>query len=334
MLSYSIRYICRISPVFQEKSIGLARKGLPGGSHFIFTVVGEGTMRRQDVFLAVIVPIIFGAGFVVAKQAINDVPPIMLVAFRFIVSGSILVWFFGIPRHHLKMLAWISVISVGVQYSMFYTGLRYMDVSLAIMIVQLEVPFLVLFAVLLLGERPSPLKYFGIAVAFAGAVVIVGSPQLEGAVIGVILIFGGVVTWAYGQILVSQIQDLNGAAVTAWISILAAPQLVFATLLFEDNHLEIIMNANWGFWAAVIYLGVAMNVIGSSTWYYLLSRYEVTSVGPYLLLVPITTVVGGVLFLGETLALRTIVGALIILIGLSLILFEHKVRGIVPAISR
>lgn len=291
-------------------------------------------MRKQDVFLAVLVPIIFGAGFVVAKQAISDVPPIMLVAFRFTVAGGILVWFFAIPRRHLKKLAWISVISVGVQYSMSYTGFRYMDISLAIMIVQLEVPFLVLFSALLLRERPSRLKYFGIAVAFVGSVVVVGSPQLEGAVIGVILLLGGLVTWSFGQVLISQIRDLNGAAMTAWISILSVPQLVFSTLLFEDNHLEIIMNANWSFWAAVIYLGVAMNVIGYSSWYYLLSRYEVTLVGPYLLLVPITTVVGGVLFLGETLASRTIVGGLIILIGLSLTLFEHKVRDIVLAVRR
>lgn len=148
-------------------------------------------MRKQDVFLAVLVPIIFGAGFVVAKQAISDVPPIMLVAFRFTVAGGILVWFFAIPRRHLKKLAWISVISVGVQYRMSYTGFRYMDISLAIMIVQLEVPFLVLFSALLLRERPSRLKYFGIAVAFVGSVVVVGSPQLEGAVIGVILLLGG-----------------------------------------------------------------------------------------------------------------------------------------------
>lgn len=282
-------------------------------------------MNTRDTILAILVPIIFGAGFVVAKHAIATAPPIMIVSLRFLVAGMVLIWFFKLPKNMFRPLLWISLVSAGLQYSMSYSGLKYMDISLAILIVQLEVPVLLFLSTIFFKEKLSWTRAAGIAVAFIGSVIVVASPQLNGAFFGAALVFGGVILWAYGQLKISKIANMTGPAISAWISVLSVPQLLFASFLFESGHSDVLLSSGWPFWAAIIYLGVAMNVIGYSLWYHLIAKYDVSTVSPYLLLIPLTSILGGVVFLHEQMATKTIVGGGFIILGLIIVMFENQI---------
>jgi len=69
------------------------------------------TMKSLDIVAAVAVPIIWGMGIVVAKPAVDQFPPILLMAMRFSVSALILVWFVPIPRGVLKQLFWVALVA-------------------------------------------------------------------------------------------------------------------------------------------------------------------------------------------------------------------------------
>ena len=47
-------------------------------------------MPIRDIFLAILVPIIFGFGFVIAKPAMDQLPPILLNGIRWSLSGIIM----------------------------------------------------------------------------------------------------------------------------------------------------------------------------------------------------------------------------------------------------
>ena len=57
-------------------------------------------MNIKDTFVASLVPIFLGFGFVIAKPAFESFPPILLMGLRFMFAASILIWWFPIPRGH------------------------------------------------------------------------------------------------------------------------------------------------------------------------------------------------------------------------------------------
>ena len=61
---------------------------------------------------------------------------------------------------------------------------------------------------------------------------------------------------------------------------------------------------------------------------YLLRHYEVSVVSPYMLLVPVFGVMGGVFVMDETLTSRMIIGGLLTLGGVAIITLRNYVRKV------
>jgi O-acetylserine/cysteine efflux transporter len=100
--------------------------------------------------------------------------------------------------------------------------------------------------------------------------------------------------------------------------------MFIASLLIEKGHLESIKNATIVGWGTVIYLGVIMTTVGYGIWYHILKRYDVNQVMPFLLLLPVSSIIGAVLFLGERPKLSTMIGGSIIIIGVAIIVFAGQ----------
>ena len=107
---------------------------------------------------------------------------------------------------------------------------------------------------------------------------------------------------------------------------MAAPQLLVASLLLEDGQVGYIMTANFQVWLAVAYLGLIMTAIGYGCWYHVLGRYEVNRVAPFILLTPVTSVLGGSLFLGEALTASILLGGALVISGVGFIVIERTKR--------
>ncbi len=279
--------------------------------------------------MAAAVPLIWGMGFVFAKAAIDHFPPIFLMSLRFALTAVVFVWAVRVPKRHLAALCGIAVISAAIQYSLTFTGLKGLDASVAVLAVQLEVPFLVLLGAVLLGETVGLRKYIGIAVALAGVAVIAGEPSVQGAWLSLGLVIGGAFMWALGQALIRRLRDIDGPTVTAWISVFAAPQLLIMSLVFETGQVSALQSAGWVPWATVIYLGLVMNAVGYGFWNALIRRHPVSRVAPFLLLLPVFTVAGAVVVLGEALTWQLGLGGGIVLIGLAVVMIERPER--IPA---
>lgn len=269
--------------------------------------------------MGTLVAVIWGGGFLFTKVAIEHFPPILLMAMRFSVTALVLVWFVPIPRKQLARLFWIALIGSTIQYGLTFTGLKHINASTAIIIIQLEVPLAVLLAVVFLKDRVELIKVLGMALAFVGVVIIAGEPRLQGNLLPVLMVAAGALTWAIGQVMIKALGPVGGFTLIAWIAVFTAPQLFVASWLVEEGQLEAVRAASWVVWAVVIYLGVVMTAVGYGIWYHLLGKYPVYQVAPFLLLLPVTTVLGGVLWLDEELTLRLVVGGLLAVSGVALI---------------
>ena len=282
-------------------------------------------MPLRDLLLAISVPLLWGVGFVVTKPGMEVFPPMLINGLRWSLSGLILVWFFPIPKKYLINIFMVSIISCTLQYSLTFSGLNLIDASSAVLFVQSEVPFGVLIAYFYLKEKPIFKNILGLIIAFVGLIVLSGSPDLAGKYIGVILVLCGAFTWSLGQILIKPISEkINGFVLTAWVGIFAGPQLILCSQLIEGNVYKNILEADFNAWLIVLYLGILMNALGYSIWYYVLGRYSINKILPVMLLLPVTGIITAIVLLGERPNINVLIGGIIIIFGVGMILIGKE----------
>ena len=280
-------------------------------------------MNIKDTLLASIVPIFLGFGFVIAKPAMEYFPPLLLMGLRFTFAASILVWWFPIPKGFLKKIFIASLIANTLQYSITYTGLNLIDASAAVLLVQTEVPFGVLFAYFMLNEKPTLRSLLGISVAFIGVYILTGSPNLDGKFIGVSLTILGSGIWALGQVLVKPLsKEINPLALVAWLALFSGPILIALSAIFDGNTINYFKSANFESWIIAIYLGFIMQPITYGCFYYVLKNNPLYKVLPIVTMgIPPTGLLAAIFILGEEPTSELFIGGAIILVGVVMIVF-------------
>jgi O-acetylserine/cysteine efflux transporter len=276
-------------------------------------------LKPLEILMALMVPLVWGMGFVFAKGAINHFPPILLMAFRFALTAMVLVWFVPVPYGNLKNIFNVAIVAAAIQYSLTFTGLAGLEAGLASLVVQLEVPFLVLLGALVLKENPGLQKWAGIIISFLGVVLMTQQDSLNGSLGSVCLVGAGCFVWACGQVMIRKLKDIGGLQVTAWVAVFATPQLFIMSAIFESGQMTAIQNANDMVWLTVIYLGLVMTCLGYYLWNTLIRRHDVGTVAPFLLLLPLFSLIGGMLFLGEEPTADKLLGGVVILLGVAII---------------
>ena len=282
-------------------------------------------MSNRDIFLAILVPCVLGFGFVIAKPAMESFPPILLNGLRWSLSGLIMCYFFPFPKKFIKQMFVISIIGGTIQYSLSFYGLKILDGASATLFVQAEIPFGILIAYFLLGEKVPLKNIIGLIIAFVGIAILSGNPNLEGKMLGVLLVLSGAFLWSLAQVFAKDVSEkIGGLALTAWLGIFSGPQCIIASYFIEGNTFDFITNATTQAWIIVIYLAVGMNVIGYSCWYSVLSRNPVNNVMSVLLLFPITGLLTSIFILGETPNTYAYFGGTIIISGVAMILINKR----------
>ena len=283
-------------------------------------------MNLKDTIIASLVPIFLGFGFVIAKPAFESFPPILLMGIRFIFAASILIWWFPIPIGYLKRIFIASFIANTLQYSITYTGLNLIDASAAVLLVQTEVPFGVIFAYFMLKEIPTIRALVGISVAFVGVYILTGSPNLDGKFIGIALTILGSAIWALGQVIVKPLsKEINPLALVAWLAFFSGPILIGISNILEGNSLNYLTNASINHWMIAIYIGFIMQPITYGCFYYVLKNNPLYKVLPIVTMgIPPTGLLAAIFILGEKPTVELFIGGSVIIIGVIMILYTKK----------
>ena len=280
-------------------------------------------MKFRDILLALCAPLLLGFGFAIAKPAMQQFPPFLLMGLRFTIASLVLIWWFPIPKKLLKDLFIVSLIGGTLTYGLVYMGLNRVDASSAILLVHAEVPFGVIIAYFLFKERPGMKNILGIIIAFIGLFVLLGAPNLEGKLIGVLLVLFGAFTWSLGMVMAKPLsKKIGGFAVTAWVSLFCGPMLLLGSFIFDGNTINYFLSADSKGWLIVAYLSLIMQPLAYGTWYHVIGRNPIHKVMPMMLLLPLTGLSTAIFLLGEEPTKQVFVGGAIILFGIGMILFS------------
>lgn len=280
-------------------------------------------MKPLHLILAAIMIIIWGVNFVVGKLGVAEIPPILLMCMRFTIIAIILVPLVTLSRKNLKHYLVLSVLMGSVHFACMFTALRDINASLAAVLAQLGVPFSSLLAAIFLKDKLGWRRALGMALAFGGIFLLAGEPKVHGDLSAILLIAVAAFTWALGVVYIKKSADLDGHELNAGSAVFAAPQLLLASLVFENGQWTALQNASWMGWFAAVYMAVFVTIVGYAIWYFLVRRYDVNQTMPLTLLSNVFGILSGVVLLGETMSWQMVIGTVLAVVGVGIIVVRR-----------
>jgi O-acetylserine/cysteine efflux transporter len=294
-------------------------------------------MTVPDIFTALAVVTIWGVNFVVIKLGLQDLPPILFTALRFLFAALPLALFVKRPDTSLKLLLVFGLFQFAIQFTLLFTGIKLgLPAGLASLVIQLQAFFTIGLAVLLLKERPRPVQLAGALVALAGMAVVAVNLEARATLIGFALVVLAAVCWAVANIAGKQMgkpkqadaapHPVSALSLMVWASVVATPPLLLASWLVEGPAAwqAAVQNFRWNTLWAVLFNAWPNTLLGFGTWSMLMRKYPTATVAPYALLVPVAGMLTAAVVLGEALQWWKIVAGLLVLGGLALNQFGDR----------
>jgi O-acetylserine/cysteine efflux transporter len=189
---------------------------------------------------------------------------------------------------------------------------------------QLGVPFTTLLSVALLGEVVHWRRWTGIALSFAGVMVMGLDPRVFEYWPSLAFVIGSAFVGALGLIAVKRLQGVDPLAMQGWFALISLPLLAGLTLAIEQPTAQTVVQAPFAAWGAVLFSALGASVIAHTGFYYLVQRYPVTSVAPLTVLSPVLSVVFGIWWLDDTLTPRIALGGALTLVGVFIIVWRER----------
>lgn len=279
----------------------------------------------RDLLLLLGITILWGLNLVISKIGVEQIPPILFTALRFGIMALVLLPFLRFYPGQMSAVFVAGLLSGAVCFALMFVGLALAENVASVAIAgQLGVPFTTLLSVALLGEVVHWRRWTGIALSFAGVMVMGLDPRVFEYWPSVAFVIGSAFVGALGLIAVKRLQGVDPLAMQGWFALLSLPLLAALTLALEQPTVQTLQDAPQSAWGAVLFSALGASVIAHTGFYYLVQRYPVTSVAPLTVLSPVLSVVFGVWWLGDTLTPRIALGGALTLIGVFIIVWRER----------
>jgi O-acetylserine/cysteine efflux transporter len=283
-------------------------------------------MRLIDFAGLVLVQLIWGFHVSVAKVGLTEFPSLFLMGARFAVVAALLCPFVPLPRRKVLPILGLSVTFGTLNFGLFYCGVAHLDAGTSAILGQAQVPFAAILAGYVYHDRFGWRRLAGLLLSLVGIVLIVGEPRIGSNVVWALSILASSVAAAAATLQIKALGPIGSFTLSGWLALFAAPQLLACSFLLEDGQWAAVRNATWRGWASLGYTVLVVAIGSYCLWYPLVRRYQVNQVMPFTLLIPVFGVLSGMLMLGETQNVRSLLGGLATVAGVAVIVLS-KPRG-------
>jgi O-acetylserine/cysteine efflux transporter len=275
-------------------------------------------VKPRDLALAVLVAAVWGVNFVAISIGLADLPPLLFNALRFGLAAVPAVFFVGRP-----VAAWRWVIAVGlmlgvVKFSLLFIGMDAgMPAGLSSLVLQTQAIFTVIFAAVLLRERPVRMQLAGLAVAAVGLGVVAWRLGPDRPPLAFALVLASAAAWGLSNVGIRRAAPADMLNFIVWVSAVATPVLVALTLAVDGpaNDLAAIRSMSWSSVGALLFISGLSTLWGWAMWGTLIRRHGASTVAPFSMLVPFFGLASAALALGEPVHTTDIIGGVLVVGG-------------------
>ncbi len=266
--------------------------------------------------------------YVAGKRALLEASPLDVALARFTLAAIVhagVLWRLRVrfERRDLPGLAALGILAVAVNQLLFLGGLALSTPGHAALLYAMAPIFVFLIERLRGRERGTARKVAGIAVAFAGTVVVLAARGVLGVagardvLKGDLLLLGASITWSmyavYGKVYAAKYGGLAaGSGTLVAGTIISVPP---GLLLFHPG--EISAMSGWGL-ASLVYLVAVTSVLAWLIYYWALGRAEASRVAVWSNLQPVFTAVLAWALYGDALTAPFVAGGAMVIAGVVL----------------
>jgi len=278
------------------------------------------------ILFLIVLSVIWGLAFVAIRRAVIELSPVNLTILRWlIVSGGFLILapFIGKPKapikkEHIPRILLVSLMSVAGYHLSLNYGETIVSAGLAGLLISVGPIFVAILSAFFLKEKIGIRVIVAIALAVAGAFVLsIGTDLSFTQITGPLaVIFAAFSFAAYAVGSKPLVKEYGALPIAVWAAMIGT---IFLLPLLSWNFITEVRALSPTGWLSVIFLAVLSTIIANMILYSLVGARIVSHLSIQLLLIPVVSLVGGILLLGEGLTMTTIIGAGLLLSATALV---------------
>jgi len=282
---------------------------------------------------ALAVAVIFGFSFLFTKAALTYLSPFQLIGLRFALAALTLTVpvLFGVIKLHIQPEHLPGLLKIALWQPVLYFvcetyGVKLTSASESGVIISLVPVATAVLSYFMLGEKITRRQGLFICLAVLGVIFMaLGSHSADlngppGHLLGVLFLFGAVLAAGFYSIFSRRASavcsPLDITFVMMWLGAIIF-NIVGIMQGYITGELSNYINA-WHYLPVItglLYLGILSSVVAFFLLNYVLSRLSASRASVFLNLVPVVSVLAGVIFLDEVLGIRQLAGGLLIVMG-------------------
>ena len=277
-------------------------------------------MSLRDFSIFVLVCLGWAMSVVLGKYAITNlgIQPLFYTLLRTaVVALSLAPCLWPLPAAPMRVFL-ATMLLGGGSFALLFIGLQTASASSASIVTLSSAPLTVLFAIFFLGERVGWHRAIGMILTLAGVVVIVGDPGGMDASTGLIFVAGSAVAGALGSIMLKQIVDTPALTLQAWAGVSGSLLILPLTLLMEHGQLDAVRAGGWALAGCVLFSALVVSILGHTTFYALLRKYDANLIAPLTLMTPVFTIILGIVLMNEKPSAGLLLGGSIAMAGVAI----------------
>jgi drug/metabolite transporter (DMT)-like permease len=289
--------------------------------------------QNAKVWTALVtVYVIWGSTYLGIAYAGETIPPLFAVSTRFITAGTLMALIvkarggsLRMPRRELAACAVIGCLLPGANAILFFAE-RNVPTGLASLIIA-SVP-LWLVVLRLAGHERIPWQALaGVGIGFAG-VAVLAQPSGGARWWGIALCVCSALMWSAGSFLSARLPMPGNPLAATSFEMLTGGLIMFPFSIFTVHHFSpsAASIAGW------IYLVTFGSIVGYTAYVWLLANAPLGLVSTYAYVNPVVAITLGVLFRGEHLTWRLLIGAVIVVVAVATVVRREPTK--LPELER
>jgi len=287
------------------------------------------SMGASEWFMLLMLSILWGGSFFFIGVLVDYWPPLTIVALR-VGLAALALWGITLAmgqRPPPRLRIWPTFLGMGllnnvIPFSLIVWGQTEIGSGLASIFNATTPLFTVIVAGLLLAdERANARKLIGVLIGFTGVVVMIGLPadSQEGTMLAQSAILAAALSYAFAGVYGRRFKAMGVSPVVAAAGQVTASFALLCPVTLAVDGVPTIRGAGLSAWAAIGGLALLSTALAYLLYFRLLASAGATNLLLVTLLIPVTAILLGALFLDETLSPIHFLGMALIALGLSAI---------------
>ncbi|MFC7490486.1 MULTISPECIES: EamA family transporter [unclassified Knoellia] len=296
-------------------------------------------MSNRDRLLGLLVALIWGLNFLAVRLALDAFPPFFLAALRYLVVAIPVILFVPLPKAPVRWL-----VGYGLGFGVLQFGILFLAIDLGMpaglssVVLQMGAPMAIALGALFLHERPARLGVVGAVVATLG-LCLIGWDRADGdqPFLPFALTLVAALGWALGSLSSRLAQPDSPLRFALWMSVVPPLPLLAVSAVMEgpragiDATVAAVRDGAVSPLLALLYIVVFGTVVSAALWSHLLKKHSAAVVAPFAMLVPVVGMAAAWIVLGERSSALSVIGALIVLVGVMVGMVRRTTRPVSPS---